>query len=187
MKRCIKPYDFGQPVTAQLHHFGDASESGYGTVSYLRLMNKAHTVHCSFIMAKARVVPLKPITIPRMELTAATVAVRIDRMMQDELELPLEPSVFWTDSTSVLKYIHNETSRFQTFAANRVAVIRATTKSSQWRYVNCCMNPADCVSRGVSASNFLRDQVWVSGPEFLLQPESHWPKSPELTLTFNDL
>lgn len=111
VKRCIMPYEFGQPVSAQLHHFGDASESGYGTVSYFQLMNKAHTVYCSFIMAKARVVPLKPLTIPKMELTAATLAVRIDRMMQDELELPLEPSVFWTDSTSVLKYIQNETSR----------------------------------------------------------------------------
>ena len=122
VKKRFMPCNFGQPVSAQLHHFEDASESGYGTVSYLRLMNKAHTVHCSFIMAKARVVPLKPVTIPRLELTAATVAVRIDRMMQDQLELPLEPSVFWTDSTSVLKYVLNETSRFQTFVANRLTV-----------------------------------------------------------------
>lgn len=108
-----------------------------------------------------------------MELTAATVAVRIDKVMQDEIELPLEPSVFWTDSTSVLKYIQNETSRFQTFVANSVAVIRAASKASQWRYVNGCMNPADCVSRGVSASHFLRDQVCLSGPEFLHLPKSH--------------
>lgn len=52
--------------------------------------------------------------------------------------------------------------------------------------MNGCMNPADCVSRGVSASNFLRDQVWMSGPGFLLQPVSHWPKGPELTLTLSD-
>lgn len=37
--------------------------------------------------------------------SAAAVAVRMDRMMPEEIELPLEPSVFWTDSTSVLKYI----------------------------------------------------------------------------------
>ena len=79
--------------------------------------NKTNAV-CSFIMVKARVAPLKPVTIPRMELIAATVAVRVDRMMQKEIELSLEPSVFWTDSTSVLKYINNETSRFTTFVTN---------------------------------------------------------------------
>lgn len=186
VKRCIKPHDFGHPVSAQLHHFGDASESGYGTVSYLRMVNKANTVCCSFIIGKARVAPLKPLTIPRMELTAATVAVRIDRMMQEEMELSLEPSVFWTDSTSLLKYINNETSRFTTFVANRVAVIRSASEDSQWRYVNGYMNPADCVSRGITASRFMRDEVWLSGPEFLRLPEPQWPKVPELRLTASD-
>lgn len=37
--RCIKPENFDPVETAELHHFCDASESGYGTVSYLRLMN----------------------------------------------------------------------------------------------------------------------------------------------------
>lgn len=110
VKRYIKPHDFEHPVSTQLHHFGDASESGFGTVSYLRLMNKSNTVHSSFIMGKARVVPLKPVTIPRLELTAATAAVRIDWTMQEEIELQLEPSVFWINSTSVLIYIKNETS-----------------------------------------------------------------------------
>ena len=80
--------------------------------------NKARVVCCAFLMGKARVAPLKSVTIPRMELTAATVAVRMDQMMQEEIELQLEPSVFWTDSTSVLKYINNETSRFTTFVTN---------------------------------------------------------------------
>lgn len=35
--RCIMPKDFGKIKMAQLHHFSDASECGYGTVSYLRL------------------------------------------------------------------------------------------------------------------------------------------------------
>lgn len=32
VKRCIMPYEFGQPVSAQPYHFGDASDSGYGIV-----------------------------------------------------------------------------------------------------------------------------------------------------------
>lgn len=61
--RCLKPKDFVDPVTAQLHHFSDASEVGYGTASYLRL-EKAHKVHVAFLLGKARVAPLKQTTIP---------------------------------------------------------------------------------------------------------------------------
>lgn len=38
VNRCIKPFGF-DPVFAQLHHFADASKTGYGTVSYLLLEN----------------------------------------------------------------------------------------------------------------------------------------------------
>ena len=37
IRRCLKPPDFGEAITAQLHHFADASEKGYGAVTYLLL------------------------------------------------------------------------------------------------------------------------------------------------------
>ena len=55
-------------------------------------------------MSKARVIPLKRITIPRLELSAATVSVRVDKMIKRKLKLAVDRSFFWTDSTSVLKY-----------------------------------------------------------------------------------
>nr|XP_034339443.1 uncharacterized protein LOC105341007 [Crassostrea gigas] len=71
VNRCIKPFGF-DPVITQLHHFSDASEIGYGTVSYLLLENIDGERHCSFIMGKSRVTPLKQTAIPRLELTAAS-------------------------------------------------------------------------------------------------------------------
>ncbi len=65
---------------AQMHHFCDASDIGYGTVSYLRLTS-SNKVHVTFIMGKARVAPLKVMTTPRMELTAAVLAVRMDNII----------------------------------------------------------------------------------------------------------
>lgn len=96
VQRCMKPHGFGKLASAQLHHFADACEIGYSTVSYLLLENTEHQIHCSFIMGKARVAPLKSVTITRMELTAATVAVRVNKMMQAELEqeVSLERSIF---------------------------------------------------------------------------------------------
>lgn len=132
LDRCFKPDNFGQPVPAQLHHFADASEDGFGTATYLIQRGTDNRVHCAFVFGKARVSPLKHISIPRLELTAATLAVQIDKMLRKELQLPLEDSVFWTDSTTVLKYIGNETSRFHTFVANRVSKIRHASSISQW-------------------------------------------------------
>lgn len=80
LDRCFKPDHYGCTSFAQLHHFCDASEKGYGTVTYLVQKNEDNQVHCAFVMGKARVAPLKHTTIPRLELTAATMAVCIDKM-----------------------------------------------------------------------------------------------------------
>ncbi|XP_051784726.1 uncharacterized protein LOC127528327, partial [Erpetoichthys calabaricus] len=179
VNRCFKPTGFGTIKTAQMHHFADASEDGYGTVTYLVLTNEEGKKHCSFLMGKSRVAPLKQVTIPRLELTAAVVAVKMDKMLKGELQMPLEESTFWTDSTTVLKYISNESTRFKTFVANRISVIRDHSQPSQWRYVTSALNPADQTSRGLSIENFLKSTTWSQGPSFLLKPEREWPKRPD--------
>lgn len=188
VERCIKPKDFGQPVKAQLHNFSDASQDGFGTVTYLRIENSKSGVHVSFLLGKARVTPLKAITIPRLELTAAVLAVRVDQALRAELELPLDQSTFWTDSTAVLKYIKNEDKRFQTFVANRVSAIRDATHVSQWRYINTKDNPADYASRGMKVGDLLNGGSWIEGPKFLFDPEKDWPSDiTEATITDDDL
>ena len=105
-------------IDRELHHFSDASQVAYGAVSYLRTVSKEGDIHCSFLIGKSRLSPLKATTIPRLELSAAVVATRLDKVMQQELDMKIERSVFWTDSTCVLKYIQNESRRFQMFVAN---------------------------------------------------------------------
>lgn len=73
-------------------------------MSYVRMQDSS-SVHVSFLLGKGRVTPLKQISIPRLEPVAAVLAIRVDQMLRAELQLPLEQSVFWTDGTSVLKYI----------------------------------------------------------------------------------
>ena len=53
-------------------------------------------------MGKARVAPLKYITIPRMELVAATLSVKISVMLRKEFQIPITREIFWTDSEAVL-------------------------------------------------------------------------------------
>ena len=111
----------------------------------------------------------------RMELTASTVALRINKMLVSNINYPVVSSYFWTDSESVLKYIANDTARYHTFVANRVSAILDASSVEQWRYVSTADNPADHTSRGMSAEQLLSDEKWLRVPEFLGKPENEWP------------
>ena len=78
--RKLKPLHFGRIVTAQLHNMSDASQTGYGQCSYLRLVDENGRIHCSLVLGKARVAPLRSVTIPR--LTAATVSGRVVNVLK---------------------------------------------------------------------------------------------------------
>ncbi|XP_043212074.1 uncharacterized protein LOC122376326 [Amphibalanus amphitrite] len=178
VERCMKPGDFGRVLSTQIHHFADASQAGYGAVSYLRQVDDNGKIHCSFLIGKARVAPLKSVTIPRMELTAATLAVRLDLVVKEELQTVVDSTVFWTDSTTVLRYIKNKTSRFHIYVANRIGYILEHSDENQWKYVTSKVNPADEASRSTTVEKFLNESMWVRGPEFLTLPEDKWPEQP---------
>ena len=78
----------------QLHHFSDASQVGYGAASHLHLVDDKGGIHCGLVMAKSRVAPLKTVTIPRMELTAAVVSVKLHKFITEQLDLPINKIVF---------------------------------------------------------------------------------------------
>ena len=140
--------------------------------------NEDGQVHCSLLMAKTHLAPLKKSTIPRLELMAATLATKMDTMIRRELDFPISKSTFWTDSMIVLNYIQNKEKRFRTFVSNRLAIIHDATEIDQWRHINSAQNPADIISRGMPAKELKENLRWLKGPEFLQQPEESWPTSP---------
>ena len=177
--RCLKPEEFGVLHSIQPHLFSDASEDGYGAASYLRLVDDKRRIHCGLLMGKSRVAPLKTITVPRMELIAAVVSVKLHKFIIEQVNLPIHKIVFCTDSTIVLQYIRNEARRFQTFVANRLSVIHNASSPCQWRHVDSLRNPADYASRGFSIAETAKLRYWLNGPSFLGQEESEWPRLPD--------
>jgi hypothetical protein len=160
-------------MKVELHMFSDASDTGYGVVGYLRLVDQG--VSCGFVMGKSRVAPRKVITLPRMELVAATLSSKLMKHIVKEIQIPLTGVILWTDSTIVLHYLSNTTSRFATFVANRVRLIRENTKGCRWRHVPTELNPADVGSRGLRSATSPRMNLWLEGPSFLLEDEGCWP------------
>nr|XP_054773349.1 uncharacterized protein LOC129281437 [Lytechinus pictus] len=180
VNRCVKPQSMGQVVNYELHHFADASEVAYGAVSYLVMKDDRDQVHSSIVLAKSHLAPLKKLTLPRLELLAAALAVKMDIVLTRELEVPISRSIYWTDSTIVLQYVRNDVKRFQTFVANRIATIRGHSEPHQWHHVNSSANPADDASRGMGANELIKNTRWLNGPDFIRQGKEHWPKDPTL-------
>ena len=148
-KRCVIPSGFGVVAHTELHHVSDASQTAYGAVSYLGVVSETGVVHCCFMLGKSKLAPMKQLTIPRLELVAAVVAVQLEVTLRKELYMQVDRSVFWSDSMVALQYIKNKTTRFHTFVANRIAMIHENSDPVQWRFVDTKRNPADHISRGI--------------------------------------
>jgi len=178
MPRCIITFTEPSCCSICLHHFSDASMNGYGTVSYLRVVTEDKKVHCSFMLAKERLTPIKSVSIPRLELMAACIAVQVDTFIRCETDFQCYNSVFWTDSTPVLQMIHNTSTRYPVFVANRLTKIEQGSDPTQRRCVDSKRNASDHVSRGLSATGILSASRWFKGPEFLYPEAENWPQAP---------
>jgi hypothetical protein len=130
------------------------------------VINQNHDVHCVLVMGKARVSPLKFVSIPRLELAAALVSVKISDILRTKMTYENVQEYFWTDSKVVLGYIANDARRFHVFVSNRVQQIRNSSEPSQWKYVESANNPADHASRCLHADK-LMESNWFQGPAFL--------------------
>ena len=152
-KRVLKNQD------ASVHLFSDASETGYGQESYLQLVNEDNQIHYSLLIGKSRVTPTKYVSIPRLELTAATLSIKMLQLTKRELELNDVTSIrehVWIDSQVVLGYINNESKMFKPFVVNSVQLFRDNSNTNQLHYVGTKSDPADYVSRGSGCGQIQR-------------------------------
>ena len=172
--RCLRPTT-DDPVSRELHVFCDAPEGAFGAVAYLRVTMPDKTHHCSFVMSKTRVAPLKKLSIVRLELQAAVLAVRLVDALRKEIPFQVQQVTYWSDSKVVLQYIGSESRRFHTFVSNRVAEIHDLSDKRQWRHCPGRSNPADMSSRGAEVSELISNSMWLSGPDFLRADEEDWP------------
>ena len=129
----------------------DASADTMCTVAYLRSKPKEYSADLAFVIGKCRVAPMRHLSIPRLKLQAAVMAVRLKEQIVKEHESKIHNCNFWTDSTTVLQWIHS-------FVANRVAEILDTTNVSHWNHVSGINNPADIGTRAINVDELKRSE-----------------------------
>ena len=155
-------------ISHELHAFSDASQKGYGVCVYLVSTYKDGQRKVSLVISRARVAPLKIQSLPKLELLAAVLCARLVIFTKKVLKLADCTKLFcWSDSQVTLTWIRGEPHRWKTFIANRVMQIHELTDPAVWGFVSGSENPADLVTRGISAQELIDSHCWLQGPEFL--------------------
>ncbi|XP_055634322.1 uncharacterized protein LOC129774583 [Toxorhynchites rutilus septentrionalis] len=160
----------------QLHCFCDASEKGYGCCVYVVGPDGEEHLTSHLLVTKARVTPLRGLSVPRLELCAAVVGSQLVNKLRNETDFS-GPVTFWTDSTVVLYWLRAPPSNWKVFTSNRIAEVQRLTKGSEWRHVPTEHNPANRISRGIRPSQLREDILWWYGPQFLKHPVTCWPEA----------
>ncbi|XP_028982434.1 uncharacterized protein LOC107045164 [Diachasma alloeum] len=166
-----------ETLNIQIHGFADASTVAMSAVVYIRTKTINDSTSTVLVCAKTKVAPLKRMTIPRLELTAALLLTQLVASTKKMLQLDQVDTYLWSDSSVALAWIRSHASRWKDFVHNRVVKIQETLPNATWRHVSGKENPADCASRGISPSQLEDHQLWWSGPEWINQDPEEWPQS----------
>ena len=168
----------------EIHVFADASGVAVGAVGYLLApmcrVEKGEAkwpkygegpYATTFLMAKATTAThIK--TIPRRELFAIDLALRLQRTLREGLWIGLGKVTVWSDSLVALQQIEKGESKEQ-WVQTRINRIREKGKGVIFRHVSGSDNPADVLSRGATYRGLKGHELWWHGSKYL---QTHTPR-----------
>jgi len=130
------------------------------------------------VISRSRVAPVKSITLPKLELIAAVIATQLTKFVMESLQLSTNHATIhlWSDSQVTLHWIYDikQTTPTKPFITNRVTEITQSFPASVWTYIPTDDNPADLLTRGISAQQLKSSQLWLHGPSWLICTDQ-WP------------
>ncbi|XP_035228702.1 uncharacterized protein LOC118200839 [Stegodyphus dumicola] len=86
----------------ELHGFADASEVAYVATIYCKSRSRDGEVKTRLVTSKSRVLPIKRVTISRLELCAAVLLAKLTVRVISALEIPVNKVYLWSDFMIVL-------------------------------------------------------------------------------------
>ncbi|XP_058826986.1 uncharacterized protein LOC131686971 [Topomyia yanbarensis] len=159
----------------ELHIFVDASEEAYAAVAYFRIVPPDGDIKVALVAAKTKVAPLKPMSIPRLELQAAVLGIRLMKFILESHPVKIARRVLHSDSSTFLSWIRCDPRRYKQYVALRVAEVLSESEVDEWRWVPSKMNPADIATKWGHGPPLDPDHEWYRGYKFMKLPETTWP------------
>ena len=127
------------------------------------------------VLAKNRIAPARVISIPRMELCGAVIAVRLRQTIEREINHEFSSVVHIIDSTIAYGQIQSESHLYKTFVAHRVAEVQRKSEKGDWWLTASKNNAADITTSPANPADLDTNSVWQNGPDYLQKEFRHWP------------
>lgn len=158
----------------QILGYCDASESGYASAIYVKCFSDGQA-KTYLLAAKSKVSPMKPLSIPRLELNAAYLLSKMFKSYKEFIDrLSCENIFCFSDSQVVLSWINTAPHKLKTYVANRVVAITEQIPQHSWFHVRSQDNPADCASRGLTPDELVKNAMWWEcGNQEMFYPPSN--------------
>ena len=174
----------------ELHLFCDASEQAMAACVYVvsKTGNNSGPPQWEdldrpgayLLCAKTKLAPRKTLSVPRLELGAMLLGVKLVTAIKEAMKDVAYRCTFvraYSDSTVALCWTKSSPSRWGTFVANRVTSIQEVVPPDEWFHVPGEMNPADLATRA-ARPDLVPLSLWWYGPEFLR--DGWFPEQPVL-------
>ncbi len=163
--------------------FGEGSMTAICALAYLRWQMADGTVQCRLLAGKTRMAPKCKISIPRMELVGALLAVRLARKILDSLVMEWEAVRLFTDSSAVLGMLSKDSASFFEFVNTRVSEIK--TKSDldkDWFWILEELNLTDMGTRPIVLPKDIRPGTpYQEGRPSMRGLPEVWPAKKDFT------
>lgn len=128
--------------------FAATSQEAFGVCAYIRQRGMNDKYEVKLVAAKSKVVQLKQLTIPRLQLKATVLeSCQVKTIYESRIEL--KDVKFFTDSAIVLARIHSTSGRFKPFVSSRVGEIQSNSNPRQWQHIPGQLNVADYITREI--------------------------------------
>lgn len=160
--------------------FSDGALVSFGACAYIRWELEDGTFWCRLIMSKGRIAPKHRATIPRMELSGATLSIRMEKFLLERLKLPFGKVLHLVDSSTVLGYLNKDNGSFKPYEGVRISEIQSNSRYvdgnlQDWAWISGGENPADLCTKPVKPKEIGPDSVWQKGPQFMYTEFAAWP------------
>ena len=186
-RRCTQPLNAVPDLGPTLVGFSDYGKYGYDARIYMRWLSdfEIETYVSRLLLCKARVPPLKGLTVPRGELTALTLQSRLMVLVVkalQKLDYPPTNAYMLADSKCAISSVHTNRT-LKPYFQNRTAevkenleVIRNYCALDDICYVASNLNPSDISTKATcTLSELGPDSYHQTGPYFLALPRAEWP------------
>jgi len=151
-----------------LYGFCDVSQRGYAVVVFLRIHDAPRASPVMLVGSNSKLAPLKPLSIPRLELNTAVLLSRwmsrIFLLLNTCIDM-LTIHVCLDGFVDCIVMVNSAPRHVQTIC------VEPCSPSCQWHHVSSETNPADCAPRGLMPSELPHNK---KGPAFLHDPPQEW-------------